>query len=139
VARNEAEIADNNANIGNAGFLPFLDANGSYSKSINNTRQEFFDGRNVERDGAESSNLSLGVSLNWTIFDGLRMFASLDRLKALRETGELNFRLEVENNISEIISTYYNIVRLEEVLEVIRSEEHTSELQSRENLVCRLL
>jgi len=127
VARNEAEIADNNANIGNAGFLPFLDANGSYSKSINNTRQEFFDGRNVERDGAESSNLSLGVSLNWTIFDGLRMFASLDRLKALRETGELNFRLEVENNISEIISTYYNIVRLEEVLEVIRTNIQISE------------
>src|SRR5690606_41224336 len=27
----------------------------------------------------------------------------------------------------------------EDVLEILRSEEHTSELQSRENLVCRLL
>src|SRR5690606_10548157 len=33
----------------------------------------------------------------------------------------------------------YLYVKKEQVLERIRSEEHTSELQSRENLVCRLL
>jgi len=129
IARNEAEIATNNSAIGNAGMLPNLDASGSYSKSINNTTQEFFDGRRVERDGAESSTLTAGISLNWTIFDGLRMFASLDRLKALRETGELNFKLEVENNISDIIITYYDIVRLKEVLEVIQTNIIISEVR----------
>lgn len=127
IARNEAEIVDNNSNIGNAGFLPFLTADGSYSESINNTTQEYFDGRSVERDGAESSTLTAGIFLNWTIFDGLRMFASLDMLKALRETGELNFKFEVENNISDIVTTYYDIVRLEEVLEVIRTNILISE------------
>jgi outer membrane protein len=127
IAKNEAEIASNNSTPGTAGFLPYLDANGSYSQSINNTTQEFFDGRRVERDGAETSTLSAGISLNWTIFDGLRMFASLDRLKALRETGELNFRFEVENSISDVITTYYNIVRLKEVLEVIETNIQISE------------
>ncbi|HSP89116.1 MAG TPA: TolC family protein [Ignavibacteriaceae bacterium] len=127
IAKNEAEISSNNSNIGNAGMLPEIDASGSYSKSITNTTQEFFDGRRVERDNAESSNLTAGVSLNWTVFDGLRMFAALDRLKALKETGELNFKSEVENNISNLITTYYDIVRLNEVLEVIRTNIQISE------------
>ena len=127
VARNEAEIAANNSAIGNAGMLPSLDASGSYSESVNNTRQEFFDGRRTNRDNAESTTLTAGVSLNWTIFDGLRMFASLDRLKALRETGELNFKSEVENNISGLIITYYEVVRLKEVLEVIQTNILISE------------
>jgi outer membrane protein TolC len=127
IARNEAEIAANNSDIGNAGLLPNLEATGSYSKSINNTKQEFFSGEQIERDGAKSSTLTAGISLNWTIFDGLRMFASLDRLKALNKTGELNFKFEVENNITDITTTYYNIVRLKEVLEVIQTNILISE------------
>ena len=68
IARNEAEIANNNFTIGHAGMLPGLDANGSYSESINNTTQEFFDGRRSERNDAESSTLTAGISLNWTIY-----------------------------------------------------------------------
>jgi len=131
IARNEAEIADNNSSIGNAGMLPSLDVNGSYSKSVNNTTQEFFDGRRVERDGAESTTLAANISLNWTIFDGLNMFAKLDRFKALKETGELNFKFQVENNIAEIINTYYDIVRLKEVLEVIQTNILISEERSK--------
>jgi outer membrane protein TolC len=127
IARNNAEIAANNSTVGNAGMLPNLDAIVSYSESVNNTRQEFFDGRRTDRDGAESTSLSAGISLNWTVFDGLRMFASLDRLKVLRETGELNFKSEVENNISNLIITYYDIVRVKEVLEVIQSNILISE------------
>ena len=108
IARNEAEIAANNSSLGNAGFFPNLEATGSYSKSINNTRQEFFSGEQRELDGAKSSTLTAGISLNWTIFDGLRMFASLDRLKALNKTGELNFKFEVENNIKNYTNVYKN-------------------------------
>ncbi len=129
IARNEAEIADNNSTIGNAGFLPSLDANGSYTESINNTRQEFLGGVRdpIESNSAKSSTLNAGIALNWTVFDGLRMFASLDQLKALRKTGELNFKQTVESNISEIIVTYNDIVRLQEVLEVIQTNIIISE------------
>jgi outer membrane protein len=127
IAKNQAEIADNNLTAGNAGFLPDLNANASYSKSITDTKQEFFDGRIQERDNAKSTTLATGVSLNWTVFDGFEMFASLDRLKSLKETGELNFRSEVENNVSDVISTYYNIVRLQQVIEVIKANILISE------------
>ncbi len=119
IARNNQEIADNNVSAGNAGMLPSLDASAAYSKSINNTNQEYFDGRTIDRNGAKSNNISAGVELNWTIFDGLKMFAALDRLKQIRKSGELNFKLTVEQNLSDIFSTYYGIVRQKQVLTVI--------------------
>lgn len=127
IAANQLEIADNNLTIGNAGFLPNLDADASYTQSITNSRQKFFDGRTVERDGAKSSNINAAIMLRWTIFDGLKMFASLDRLKELRKSGEDNFKLVIEKNINEISSTYFDVVRQERVLGVIRKNIQLSE------------
>jgi outer membrane protein len=127
IAENLKEISENNHSLGAAGFLPSLDAAGSYTENIDNTTQEYLDGRTVDRTGAESSSLSAGLALNWTIFDGLGMFASLDRLKELRKLGEENFKNVVESNISEVIITYYDIVRQKEVLEVISSNIIISE------------
>jgi len=127
IAKNEKEIADNNSNIGNAGFLPELDANAVYEERITDTKQIYFDGRQIDRIGAESDNLNYLIELNWTIFDGLEMFASLDRLKELNKLGEINLKSEIENNIGSIISLYYNIVREEKVLDVIRRNIEISE------------
>ncbi len=119
IASGEKEIAANNLSLGNAGFLPELDAEGTYSESNTTTRQEYFDGRTIDRSGAKANNLNAAVALNWTIFDGFRMFASLDKLKRLNEIGELNYKLAVENNIADITFTYYDLVRQGVVLEVI--------------------
>src|SRR3712207_6978752 len=43
------------------------------------------------------------------------------------------------NNVSEIESAILSYLRHQPLKEIIRSEEHTSELQSRQYLVCRLL
>jgi outer membrane protein TolC len=139
IARNEKEIADNNSNIGNAGFLPELDASASYEERVTDTKQRFLDGREIDRIGAESENLNYLIELNWTIFDGLEMFAALDRLKELNKLGETNLKAEVENNIGSIISAYYNIVREEKVLDVIRrnieiSEERVSVAESEKDV-----
>jgi outer membrane protein len=99
IARNESEIAKNNVSLGNAGALPSLDVSGSYIKSSNDTKQEYFDGRTINRNGAKSTNITAGVNLNWTIFDGLRMYANLDMFKELNRIGEDNFREKVETNL----------------------------------------
>ncbi|MFO7447424.1 MAG: TolC family protein [Ignavibacteriaceae bacterium] len=119
IAANQRDIAENNLSAGNAGFLPGLNADGSYSKSNNTTRQEYFDGRLIDRTNAKSDNFNANITLNWTIFDGFEMFATYDALKQLKEIGETNYRISVENNVAGIISTYFNIVRLGVVLEVI--------------------
>ena len=127
IAKNEKEISDNNYSIGNAGFLPQLDATGSYTKSSNNTSQEYLSGQKISRDGAKSTNLSGDITLNWTVFDGFQMFASLNQLKELKQQGETNFKIAVENNISDVVSTYYDIVRQKQVLAVIERSINISE------------
>jgi outer membrane protein len=79
-------------------------------------RQEFFDGTIIDRDNTDSENLNAAVTLNWVIFDGLRMFASLDRFKQLRNMGEIELKNELELSVSDIYSAYYNIVRLQKFL-----------------------
>ena len=127
IAKNEKDISDNNSSLGNAGFLPSLDADGAYTRTTNNTKQNYLNGTVVDRTGAKSTNYTAGIGLNWTIFDGFKMFANLDRLKELKKIGEVNLKSEVENNISKIISTYYDIVREQQVLEVLNQSIKISE------------
>ncbi len=119
VAENNLEISDNNYFAGRAGFLPEITADGSFTKSRSTTKQEFFDGRTINRDNAGSENLNAAVALNWTIFDGLRMFAYLSRYKELKHSGELSLKNEIETNISSLFSAYYNIVRQQKILKLV--------------------
>ncbi len=57
IAKNISTITENNASVGNAGFLPTIDATGSYTKSQSNTKQEYFDGRTIDRTGAKINEL----------------------------------------------------------------------------------
>lgn len=139
IARNESKIAENNSTIGNAGFLPTLDATGSYTKSSNNTKQEYFDSRTIDRTGAKSTNINAGLSLNWTIFDGLAMFGNINMLKELKKIGKANFKSEVENNVADVTETYYNLIREKQVLDVLRetitiSEERVRIAQSKKDV-----
>ncbi len=127
IAKNEKKISDSNYSLGNAGFLPRLDATGSYTKSSNNTSQEFLSGQKISRDGAKSTNLSGDFTLNWTIFDGFQMFASFNQLKELKKQGETAFKIAVENNILDVTSTYYDVVRQQQVLAVIERSINISE------------
>ena len=127
IARNEKEISNNNLSLGNAGFLPSLDAEGSYQKSINNTTQEYLTGQKINSSNAKSNSLSGDITLNWTIFNGFGMFASLNQLKELKKQGETNFKIVVENTLSNIITTYFDIVRQKQVLAVLERSINISE------------
>ena len=139
IAENSLDIAENNASLGNAGVLPTLDATGSASRSVNSTTQKYSNGASVDVTGAVSKNYAAGINLNWTIFDGLKMFASLDQLKELKKVGESNYKLTVEQNINDILSTYYDIVRQKQVLEATQrsvaiSEERLKITQSQKDV-----
>jgi outer membrane protein len=80
IARNQSDIATNNNTIGNAGFLPSVTAAAVASSSNTSIRQEFNNGNTINRAGAAASAVAANVALSWTIFDGLKMFATRDRL-----------------------------------------------------------
>lgn len=105
------EILENNLEAGNAGFLPVIDATASQNNSVQNTRQEYLDGRVNERDNAKSSSFNTIVGLDWTVFDGFRMFTGYSILKRQLQTGQLQNKIEVENTISQVLALYYELVQ----------------------------
>lgn len=121
LSKNDIAIAENNNRAGNAGMLPTLDANFGNNNSIFNTKQEFFDGRSVEGDNARSTTINPNLQLNWTIFDGARMFIRKQQLKTEVDFSNAQFRLSVENTISQVITTYYSIFFQQEFLKVINN------------------
>jgi outer membrane protein len=127
VARNEVRIAENNNSLGNAGFLPEVSSEASFIRSEVSARQEFLDGRIIDRESAGSENLNASVNLNWVIFDGLQMFASLERYKQLQYTSQIELKNEIETSISDIYTAYYNIVREQRLLKLIEYNISLSE------------
>ncbi|RJP71479.1 MAG: TolC family protein [Ignavibacteriales bacterium] len=127
IAKNEAAIESNNFTLGNAGFLPKLDVTATISKTKANTKQEYSDGRSVNRSNAETDSKNAGVALNWTLFDGFNMFVSYSKLKQFKETGEINAKIEIEDNVALIIQNYYNIVSLQEGIKAQKDAIEISE------------
>lgn len=107
VARNNEIIAKNNYTLGNAGYLPTLDLNSRYTGSLNNTTQNLTDGsKNITKD-AYSTTASAGANLGWTIFNGFNVKTTYNKLDELKQLGELNTQIAVENLLTDIITGYY--------------------------------
>lgn len=118
LVNNQAEgYAVDNA-YANAAFIPMLNGTASKIWNDNSQKQNFTDGRKRQAD-VNSNNLNAAVNLDWTLFDGLKMFATRSRLSALKNFGELTVRTQVVNSIAAVISNYYNIVRQKQLLRAI--------------------
>ncbi len=117
--RSNLQIAENNNTLGNAGFLPDINVNAGQNYSVTDSKQEFLTGQINDQKGAKADAFSAAAELNWTLFDGLQMFTRADILASLEQQSELELLLTVENNIFDVLSTYYSLVQLEKQKEVI--------------------
>lgn len=129
IARNNEEMAANNNSLGNAGFLPTLDLQASYSETSNNVQLVFFDGREQEATGAGSDALDASALLNWTVFDGTRMFMTRNRLAELEVQGKLQARATIEQTVADIAYQYYTVVQLTQFIRVIENSLELSEVR----------
>lgn len=116
IERNNAVVASNNNTLGNAGMLPKVDLLASTGLANNATKQEFSSGLIVDKSGVQSNNINAGVYLTWTLFDGFKMFASYKKLQELEAIGSLSSKILIENTLSQIIVTYYNVVRQKQLI-----------------------
>jgi outer membrane protein TolC len=121
IAQNNKRIATKQNTLGNAGFLPKIDVLSSGNLATNNTNQKFSNGLEVNQDNVKSNTLNSGAYLSWTIFDGLKMFATKERLNLLAHQGELGFKMQVENTIQEVTILYYQIVKQEQLIKGINA------------------
>lgn len=116
VSANDLKVDEQNVSIGNAGMLPTLQATISDNKSHQNTTQTRLDGTVNTLNNAQNNSLNYGVGLDWTIFDGFRMFARHDQLKELKKLGEAELKLTILTKVSSVITTYYDLVQQKQQL-----------------------
>src|SRR5690554_7492409 len=149
IAANEARIPALTNSLGEAGFLPTLTA-GAGADRIQSDIEFFEDDQSQGKGSALEFVYDAELALSWTLFDGFQMFTNKKHLHLLEEMGSTKAQITIENIVSDITNAYLEVVGLTRRLEASknnleisqereRSEEHTSELQSRPHLVCRLL
>ena len=125
--RNDSAVAAVNNSYATAAFFPRINATTGLIANNNNLRQRLADGSERKRGGIRSNNIAASVNLNWTVFDGLRMFATRDKLAEFVRLGELNIRNQLVNTVSAVIQTYYNIVREKQQLKAIEEQMSLNE------------
>ncbi len=116
LAKNDLKVDQANVAIGNAGMLPTVTANVIDNNGIQNASQTRTDGTVTSLDNAKNNSLNLGVGLDWTVFDGFRMFARYDQLKELQKLGEAQLKLTLITKISDVNETYYDLVQQQQQL-----------------------
>lgn len=110
IAKNDVEQASTNNTLGNAGILPDISATGGVNGSSQNTRIEFATGDVQQRDNAGSFSYNGAVNLNWTLFDGGRMFLLKKQLGQLEGAANLQLKQQVQEVISQVVQAYAQVV-----------------------------
>jgi len=119
--QNNLKVAQENVTPGNAGMLPTVTGNFTQSNSVSNSNQTQISGEVRALDNAKNNSLNYGISVGWTVFDGLGMFSRYETLKELQKQGEAELQRSVVTRISDVISTYYTIVEQQNLLSAMDS------------------
>ena len=110
VARNNASVAKVNNTLGNAGMLPSISVTGSDNYSLNNVYMNLSSGSSITSSAASSNSLNAGAALNWTLFDGTKMFITKNKLTQVEKLGEIQFRDMVMQTIYNVNVAFYQVV-----------------------------
>jgi len=136
LSKNDSAVAALDYSYRNAVFLPRLNANAGATWNRNNQKQDFANG--TKREGnVKTNNLVGSLSMNWTLFDGGKMFVTRDKAEEFIRLGELGIKDQVINTVANVINTYYDIVRQKQQLKAV--EEQMSISQTRVDLSQRKL
>ena len=120
--RNDSSLYALNKSYAKAAFLPRFNATTTVLFNNNNQKQKLADGTERKQNGIRSNNINAAVNMNWTVFDGLKMFATRNKLAEFVQLGNLNIKSQLTNTVSEIIKTYYNIVRQKQQQKAIEEQ-----------------
>ncbi|RYE24732.1 MAG: TolC family protein [Sphingobacteriales bacterium] len=110
ISRSLARSAEVNNTPGNAGMLPNVFGTGNVTLGSANTHSEFVDGRVQEVDNAGSLAASGALNLNWTLFNGGKMFLVKKQLSILQDAGAIQLKDQIQKTVSQVIQAYAQVV-----------------------------
>jgi outer membrane protein len=137
ISKAQRNIALNDATLGNAGFLPTLNATGSLMRASNNQNAVFFNGNTQDRKNAQFMQWNAGISANWVIFNGMRRLNMYQRLRETYDRADAQTKVDIQNAVSRVCSSYYEALRQQEILQAFQNtlEIYQSRLQLAETRV----
>lgn len=128
IVNNQLEIAKNNTDIFNTGYLPTVSANAGGTMDFGGTKITFADGHVQDISAAATQRYNASLGANYVIYDGKRRFYNLENLKVARSIAELNVRQSVEGVLLQLFSAYYEVAKV--TLDV-RAQEETLEVSKK--------
>lgn len=110
ISSNSLEITKNNVTY--SPFLPSVSLTSRQSTSSSDQRNYSSEGVR-ENSVVKSASVINSANVSWRLFDGLAMFATREKQEELLSQGEFNFRSVVENLVMRISAQYYQIISLQ--------------------------
>lgn len=112
MVKNRQEVSANNATRANAGMLPTVDIEASYGGDFHTSRTTArATGVTSTERGAYDGTLDAGINLNWTLFDGFSIWTNYKQLQLLKQQGELDTRIAIEDYVASLTAEYYNFIQ----------------------------
>lgn len=120
LAENTTQVSKANNTAGNAGMLPRFSLNAGLNYASTNIRQDLSGGSQIRYSPQNTSAATASAELDWTIFDGGRMFITKKKLNELQNLSELELRLCVLQTTYDVIEAYGDIIRQQQILVSVR-------------------
>lgn len=127
LAKNTSEAYAIDQGYAWAAFTPQVNGAAAITRNNNNQELRFEDASRNNSGKAISNNTNASVQLNWTLFDGTKMFATVDRIRYINAQGELLVKDQMVTTIATVINNYYDIVRQKQQLKATQEQMAVSE------------
>ncbi len=127
IARNYLEIDKINNTYGVAGGLPSVNASVTDNQSITNVTPQLNSGTEIKKGNANGNTMNSGITAGMVLFNGFKIQATKERLNILQLQSELELNIQIQNSIAAVMAKYYDIVRQQEYLKIIRNSLDVSQ------------
>jgi len=127
IAKNTVAYSTVNNSFGVAGGLPTLNASVTDNESVTNVNQQLNTGATIAKSSANGNTMTSSVTAGMILFNGFKVFATKERLSRLQKQSELLFNLQIQNSLAAVMAKYYDIVRQEEYLKIIKTSLDVSQ------------
>jgi outer membrane protein len=121
IAGSDLEIAKINNNWGNSGALPSINLNVSNTEANSNINQKLSNGNSIVRNNVSNNALNSNLGISWRIFNGMRIRTTKERFETLERIGVIAVQQQIDQVIFEVMTTYYNLVRLNKQVEATKA------------------
>jgi outer membrane protein len=121
IVKSDLDIAQIQNNWANAGKLPTVSGSVGNTEALSNLNQVLSSGTVIKRNGVTNNIVNASLNATWRIYNGNKVTATKERLEELEKIGTLQVEQQMQQITYEVLSAYYNIVRLNQQVKAFQS------------------